>query len=201
MVRKADGAVVGEIGADLRVGSLAEAAAVAARVVAASGEEAGGSLEADLRRDRVALSLQSPDGASVTAREVAQARQISDAAAIRTFWQAVLAYTDEPGHLVPADGRPPPPAQPHPPRRLGPPRRGPAPHPGRPGRRRHHHLQRRSPAFWVLADLEGNEACITTWQGRDPGQPSNTVAQSFLMLTTVHPWVSASSRERSAPVT
>jgi hypothetical protein len=58
-----------------------------------------------------------------------------------------------------------------------------------------------APAFWVLADLEGNEACITTWQGRDPGQPSNTVAQSFLMLTTVHPWVSASSRERSAPVT
>jgi 4a-hydroxytetrahydrobiopterin dehydratase len=25
----------------------------------------------------------------------------------------------------------------------------------------------RAPAFWVLADTEGNEACITTWQGRD----------------------------------
>jgi 4a-hydroxytetrahydrobiopterin dehydratase len=24
-----------------------------------------------------------------------------------------------------------------------------------------------APAFWVLADAEGNEACITTWQGRD----------------------------------
>lgn len=24
-----------------------------------------------------------------------------------------------------------------------------------------------APAFWVLADQEGNEACITTWQGRD----------------------------------
>ncbi len=24
-----------------------------------------------------------------------------------------------------------------------------------------------APAFWVLADVEGNEACITTWQGRD----------------------------------
>lgn len=24
-----------------------------------------------------------------------------------------------------------------------------------------------APAFWVLADKEGNEACITTWQGRD----------------------------------
>jgi 4a-hydroxytetrahydrobiopterin dehydratase len=22
-----------------------------------------------------------------------------------------------------------------------------------------------APAFWVLADAEGNEACITTWQG------------------------------------
>jgi 4a-hydroxytetrahydrobiopterin dehydratase len=25
-----------------------------------------------------------------------------------------------------------------------------------------------APAFWVLADAEGNEVCITTWQGRDP---------------------------------
>lgn len=25
----------------------------------------------------------------------------------------------------------------------------------------------RAPAFWVLADIEGNEACVTTWQGRD----------------------------------
>ncbi|HUF33616.1 MAG TPA: 4a-hydroxytetrahydrobiopterin dehydratase [Acidimicrobiales bacterium] len=24
-----------------------------------------------------------------------------------------------------------------------------------------------APAFWVLADPEGNEACISTWQGRD----------------------------------
>jgi 4a-hydroxytetrahydrobiopterin dehydratase len=24
-----------------------------------------------------------------------------------------------------------------------------------------------APAFWVLADAEGNEACITTWQARD----------------------------------
>ncbi len=24
-----------------------------------------------------------------------------------------------------------------------------------------------SPAFWILADPEGNEACICTWQGRD----------------------------------
>jgi 4a-hydroxytetrahydrobiopterin dehydratase len=24
-----------------------------------------------------------------------------------------------------------------------------------------------APAFWVLADPEGNEACVTTWEGRD----------------------------------
>jgi 4a-hydroxytetrahydrobiopterin dehydratase len=24
-----------------------------------------------------------------------------------------------------------------------------------------------APAFWVLADVEGNEACVSTWQGRD----------------------------------
>jgi 4a-hydroxytetrahydrobiopterin dehydratase len=24
-----------------------------------------------------------------------------------------------------------------------------------------------APAFWILADVEGNEACICTWQGRD----------------------------------
>jgi 4a-hydroxytetrahydrobiopterin dehydratase len=24
----------------------------------------------------------------------------------------------------------------------------------------------RAPAFWVLADAEGNEACICTWQDR-----------------------------------
>lgn len=28
---------------------------------------------------------------------------------------------------------------------------------------------RRAPAFWVLADVEGNEACICTWQARDGG--------------------------------
>lgn len=25
-----------------------------------------------------------------------------------------------------------------------------------------------APSFWVLADAEGNEVCVTTWQGRDP---------------------------------
>ncbi|GAA3705252.1 VOC family protein [Terrabacter ginsenosidimutans] len=29
-----------------------------------------------------------------------------------------------------------------------------------------------APAFWILADPEGNEACVCTWQGRDP-QPDD----------------------------
>jgi 4a-hydroxytetrahydrobiopterin dehydratase len=24
-----------------------------------------------------------------------------------------------------------------------------------------------APSWWVLADAEGNEACVTTWMGRD----------------------------------
>ncbi|WP_330475840.1 VOC family protein [Terrabacter sp. C0L_2] len=30
----------------------------------------------------------------------------------------------------------------------------------------------RAPAFWILADPEGNEACVCTWQGRDPAPPA-----------------------------
>jgi 4a-hydroxytetrahydrobiopterin dehydratase len=26
----------------------------------------------------------------------------------------------------------------------------------------------KAPAFWILADVEGNEVCVCTWQGRDP---------------------------------
>ena len=33
----------------------------------------------------------------------------------------------------------------------------------------------RAPSFWILADAEGNEACICTWQGRDPApQPDGS---------------------------
>jgi 4a-hydroxytetrahydrobiopterin dehydratase len=106
-----------------------------------------------------------------------------DIAAIRPFWKAVLGYTDEPGRPG-GNGLVDPLSQ------------GPAVwfqqmDAPRPQRNRIHldvsvpHDEARqriaavvaaggtltydaeAPAFWVLADPEGNEACVTTWQGRD----------------------------------
>ena len=106
-----------------------------------------------------------------------------DIARIRPFWHAVLGYVDEPGAwngLIDPLGQ------------------GPgvwfqqmdAPRPQRnrihfdvsvPHDEAHQRIQdtiaaggtllsdAEAPAFWVLADPEGNEACICTWQGRDPG--------------------------------
>jgi 4a-hydroxytetrahydrobiopterin dehydratase len=107
-----------------------------------------------------------------------------DIASIRPFWKAVLGYADEPGQPGPEDALVDPFGQ------------GPAiwfqqMDAPRPQRNRihfdvsvpHDEAHRRieatvaaggtllsdaeAPAFWVLADPEGNEACITTWQGRD----------------------------------
>jgi 4a-hydroxytetrahydrobiopterin dehydratase len=107
-----------------------------------------------------------------------------DITTIRPFWRAVLGYGDEPGRGGPSDAIVDPAGQ------------GPsmwfqqmdAP---RPQRNRihldvvvpHDEARRRmdaaiaaggqvtydaeAPAFWVLADPEGNEACVCTWQGRD----------------------------------
>ena len=209
--------VLGLLRAGLPAGSLPEAADLAGRVVAACGTEADGRLRIDLRRDQVVLSLQSPATASVTPREVALARRISEVAgglglatdagvggtaprsvqvievaidamdipAVRPFWKAALGYTDEPGQTGPEDPLVDPVGQ------------GPAiwfQQMDAPRHQRnrihldisvpHDEAQRRiqatlaaggklvydaeAPAFWVLADPEGNEACITTWQGRDP---------------------------------
>jgi 4a-hydroxytetrahydrobiopterin dehydratase len=107
-----------------------------------------------------------------------------DIPAIRPFWKAVLGYTDEAGRSGPEDALVDPVAQ------------GPAiwfqqMDAPRPQRNRIHfdvsvpHDEAadriraalaaggmllnddEAPAFWVLADAEGNEACVTTWQGRD----------------------------------
>jgi 4a-hydroxytetrahydrobiopterin dehydratase len=109
-----------------------------------------------------------------------------DAGTIRPFWRAVLGYADESVQSGPWDGLVDPLGQ-------GPAvwfQRMDAP---RPQRNRihidvsvpHDEAEPRikaaiaaggkvindaeAPAFWVLADAEGNEACVTTWQGRDLG--------------------------------
>ncbi|MFI7049444.1 VOC family protein [Streptosporangium sandarakinum] len=107
-----------------------------------------------------------------------------DIAAVRPFWKAVMGYTDEAGATGPEDPLVDPVGQ------------GPAiwfqqmdaPRPQRnrihfdisvPHDEAPHRIRAalaaggvlvsdsRAPAFWVLADAEGNEACVTTWQGRD----------------------------------
>ncbi|SDZ93035.1 MULTISPECIES: VOC family protein [unclassified Mycobacterium] len=123
-----------------------------------------------------------PGGVSVQAIEVAI--DAIDIPAVRPFWKAVTGYVDEAGPSDLSGGL------------VDPAGRGPAlwfqqmdvP---RPQRNRIHldvdvpHDQasariaaalaaggvllsdREAPAFWVLADAEGNEVCVCTWQGRD----------------------------------
>lgn len=116
-----------------------------------------------------------------------------DIPAIRPFWRAVLGYIDEPGASGPADPLVDPLGQ-HPAiwfQQMDAPR----PHRNRihldvsvPHDEAPHRLAAAlaaggrlvtdefAPAFWVLADPEGNEACVTTWQGRDGYRPVTTVA-------------------------
>jgi 4a-hydroxytetrahydrobiopterin dehydratase len=122
-----------------------------------------------------------PTPAAVQALEIAI--DALDIGLVRPFWKAILGYADEPGSELPAA-------------LIDPSGRGPAvwfqqmdvP---RPQRNRIHidvdvpaeGAEARidaalaaggrllsddaAPAYWVLADPEGNEACICTWQGRD----------------------------------
>jgi 4a-hydroxytetrahydrobiopterin dehydratase len=212
--------ILGSAQTRVRVGSLAQAASVARRVIDVAGAGADESLRADIRRDQVILVLQSLRTGWVNRHEVdlagritaaarelglatdpgisqdgvgtmrsAQALEIAidamDIAAIRPFWRAVLGYGDEPGRSGPEDAL------------VDPSWESPAiwfqqmdaPRPQRnrihfdvsvPHDEAQHRIQAalaaggtlvsdaEAPAFWVLADAEGNEACVTTWQGRDP---------------------------------
>jgi 4a-hydroxytetrahydrobiopterin dehydratase len=116
-----------------------------------------------------------------------------DIAAIRPFWKAVLAYTDEPGHDGPTDAVVDPTGQ-LPTvwfQQMDEPR---------PQRNRIHfdisvahdeadtRLQAaldaggrfvsdaEARAFWILADAEGNEVCICTWEDRDQPQAAKVTA-------------------------
>jgi 4a-hydroxytetrahydrobiopterin dehydratase len=124
------------------------------------------------------------DGAPRSVQLVEIGIDALDIAAIRPFWKAVLGYADEAGSSGPEDAIVDPVGQ------------GPAiwfqqmdaprpqrnrihfdisvPHDEAPGRIKATIAaggtllsDAEAPAFWVLADPEGNEACITTWQGRD----------------------------------
>ncbi|WP_440686898.1 VOC family protein [Cellulomonas soli] len=112
----------------------------------------------------------------VTAQEIAV--DALDIAAVRPFWRAVLAYDEVDGELVDPTG-------------LGPAYWFQQMDEPRPQRNRIHvdvtvgadqasarieaalaaggHLvsDAYAPAWWVLADPEGNEACVSTWQGRE----------------------------------
>jgi 4a-hydroxytetrahydrobiopterin dehydratase len=122
-----------------------------------------------------------PAGGAVQALEIAI--DALDIRVVRPFWKAITGYADEPGSELQAA-------------LIDPSGRGPAiwfqqMDAPRPQRNRIHidvdvpHeaataridaalaaggtllSDRSAPAFWVLADPEGNEACICTWQGRD----------------------------------
>ncbi|MEY9835063.1 VOC family protein [Streptacidiphilus sp. EB103A] len=214
--------LLGTLRASVPVGSLGQGVEVAARAVAACGDDADGHLRVDVRPERVVLTLQSLVQAAVTRRDTDLAQRLSavvreaglrtepelgtaaarsapavrsvqmleigidalDIPAIRPFWKAVLGYTDEAESTGPSDPLVDPVGQ------------GPAiwfqqmdqPRPQRnrihfdlcvPHDEAQHRIDAalaaggrlvsatRAPAFWVLADGEGNEICVTTWQGRD----------------------------------
>jgi 4a-hydroxytetrahydrobiopterin dehydratase len=126
-----------------------------------------------------------PGDGTVAPQAIEIAIDALDIPLIRPFWKATTGYVDEPGPSDLPDGA-----------LLDPLRRGPAiwfqqMDAPRPQRNRIHLdvdvppelAQSRidaalaaggvmlddsaAPAFWVLADPEGNEACVCTWQGRD----------------------------------
>ena len=152
--------------------------------------DAGGLTERDVNLARHISQL--ADELKIEARpDALQALEIAidalDIPAVRPFWKAVLAY-DDAAPAVAADGTQPALVDPG---GVGPAvwfQQMDAP---RPQRNRIHldvsvphdvaeqrvaaaiaaggHLvsDARAPAWWVLADAEGNEACVCTWQARD----------------------------------
>jgi 4a-hydroxytetrahydrobiopterin dehydratase len=221
LTRTAASAAVGPIGwrlllSELRtcvaVRSMDEAVRIAAAATSACGTDADLHLHAELRPDRVELSLAARRIGAVTGRDVGLARAVTvavgaaggrtepaagaggplrsleialdtmDAAAIRPFWKAVLGYADDPaedeGALVDPAGRLPAVWF----QQLDAPR---------PQRNRIHFdltvgddeadariaaalaaggrmvSDAEARAFWILADADGNEVCVCTWEDRD----------------------------------
>src|SRR5271165_1105402 len=173
--------VLGELRTEVRTGSLPLAADVAGRAAAVAG--ADGHLRLDVRADRVIVSRQTAAVGWVTERDVELARRISAVAAeLRLHTTSGVGQDDRSVQVLEIGIDP-----------LG---QGPAVwfqrmDAPRPQRNRIHFdvsvphdeaepriqaalaaggtliYDAEAPAFWLLADAEGNEACITTWQGRD----------------------------------
>ncbi|HUB37869.1 MAG TPA: VOC family protein [Streptosporangiaceae bacterium] len=212
--------LLGNLAASVPVGSLTEAATVAAAVTAACGDHADRHLRLDLRPDRVDLCLLDRELASATRRDTELAAAIATAlagtgavvappvsseyprpvqmleiaidalniAAIRPFWKAVLGFTGEPGLDGPEDAI------------IDPAGQLPAvwfqqmDEPRQQRNRIHFDISvahdeadsriqaaldaggvlvsdASARAFWILADSEGNEICVCTWQDRDERTP------------------------------
>jgi 4a-hydroxytetrahydrobiopterin dehydratase len=179
--------VLGAVRTSVAVGDIAEAARAATLI-------ADGQLSIDLRADHVLIATRDVELAAhvtsvlkqagyATVPGPVQALELAidalDIPAVRPFWKAALAYRqDDDGALSDPAGQ------------------GPAVwfqqmDSPRPQRNRIHFdisvphdaararidsalaaggilvSDKAAPAFWVLADVEGNEACICTWEGRD----------------------------------
>lgn len=205
--------ILGTIMTTVPVGSVGQAAEVAARCTAVAGDDADRHLWLDLRADHVQLTLHSLGQARVTDRDIELARALTgslreigrttvpatgrpvqlielavdaiDIPAVRPFWKAVLGYEDEAGNEGDLGAAV---VDPH---RLGPTVWFQQMDVARVERNRIHldisvpHdaaadriaaalaaggvlvSAAAAPAYWILADVEGNEVCVTTWQGRD----------------------------------
>lgn len=205
--------LAGTLTTSVAIDSFDQALWVAGESVGACGTDADGHLRVDLRADRVELSLQTRRRGLVTSSDVGLAQLISaavtslgvetagasrprpvqilemaidaiDIRAIRPFWKAVLAYTDDPAETGPTAAIVDPAGQ-LPAiwfQQMDSPR---------PQRNRVHfditvaddEARARVTAaleaggvlvddsfarsFWVLADVEGNEVCVCTWMDRD----------------------------------
>ena len=159
--------------------------------VVTESRDTGGLSERDVRLAERVSALATEAGATPTPLESTTLEIAIDAMevdAVRPFWAAVLGY-EEDGHVRRPDGTI---MQVVDPRRIGPSVWFQQMDEPRPQRNRVHvdvtvpHdvaeervaaalaaggrlvSDARARAFWVLADPEGNEACVCTWQGRDP---------------------------------
>jgi 4a-hydroxytetrahydrobiopterin dehydratase len=146
--------------------------------------DVGGVTRRDVRLARVVSELAdglgaTPEPAKLQVVEVGL--DSADAAEVKGFWAAVLGLTDSEKYddeLVDPDGRLPTlwfqETDPH-----EPPRQRFHLDVRVPPEQAEHRVQQaleaggtlvsdaRAPRFWVLADAQGNKACITTWLGRD----------------------------------